>query len=58
MTLDVSMNNEVNTYSKDIKAEIIMNCWKKTTKCIIFTNSCWHWYSKWLLLFYCYSLWV
>jgi len=32
-----------------------MNCWKKTTKCIIFTNSCWHWHRKWLLWFYCYS---
>jgi len=23
-----------------------MDCWKKTTKCIIFTKSCWHWCKK------------
>jgi len=32
-----------------------MDCWKKTTKCIIFTKSCWHWHKKKLLLLHCYS---
>jgi len=40
MTSEV--NNPLNTSSKDFKSKIIIDCWKKTTKCIIFTNSCWH----------------
>jgi len=45
----------MNTVSKGFKAKKFMDCWKKTTKCIIYANNCWHCRYKWLLLFYCYS---
>jgi len=42
--------------SKGLKHQLNVKCWKKTTNCIFFSNSCWLPYKIWLLLCHCYSL--